>query len=89
MDTPNPRTEVDVTFDGLWRVLGIGVCTTDKSDDMAFNMLRDDDLWHEPAHLVERLGIRHLVDSNLGTGCGAAQDFDDLIFTWKVNQEFA
>ena len=38
LDTPNPRTEVDVAFDGLWRVLGIGVCTTDESDDVAFDM---------------------------------------------------
>ena len=66
-----PCTEVDIAFNDLRRVLGIRMCAADESDDMAFDMLCDDDLWDKLTHLIERLGICHLVDSDLGTGGGA------------------
>ena len=54
------------------RLLNLGVCGADESDDVAFDMFGDGDLWDKAAHLVECFGIRNLADGNIGTGCGAA-----------------
>ena len=72
LDAPNTRTEMDVAFHNIRGVLGIRVRRTDESDNVAFDMLSDGDLRDKTTHLIECFGIRNFVNSDVGTGCGAA-----------------